>query len=422
MLRIGHIIQRIDLLVFFLLFLLQMQMSDTQTLVYARFVLLIIWCILILLKDYGRRTTIVYKQMVALIVFLLCNLIRTYIRYMSLKTVLGSTLSILVLFSGFFAFDYYKERLNRKEKKLVVYGILFVWLFYCFKALRFYKEHAGAARAIVSHSADYAVNGISDPYAIAYGSVLIEIVLLGILICGRKALTKTEVLGLVIYIAVLTILIWNTESTITMFVMVIGTFLVLILNDNGQLKGNRTIKRSLFLIAGLGIVCLFLVYREDIGWWLINTFQKQNGVFAYKLMLVGNSLVKKSAQGGLGARMELYSFSWKLFLQHPIFGTELLGIRIGEHSEFLDALAKYGILLGALPYFALFYYSLRQIRMLFGGRGYFALLVSFLLMFFLNPFHSNLSNFALMFIVPMIGTVWKEREAAVDSGRSIKTI
>ena len=420
MLRIGHIIQRIDLLVFFLLFLLQM--SETQTTVYLRFILLIIWCILVLLKGCGRRTTVVYKQMVALIVFLLCNLIRTYIRYTSLKTVLGSTLSILVLFSGFFVFDYYKERLSKKEKKLLVYGVLFVWLFYCFKALRFYKEHPGAARAIVSHRADYAVNGISDPYAIAYGSVLIEIVLLGILICGRKALTKIEVLGLVIYIAVLTVLIWNTESTITMFAMVVGIFLVLILNDNGQLKGNRAIKRSLFLIVGLVIVCLFLAYREDIGWWLINTFQEQSGVFAYKLMLVGESLIKKSAQGGLGSRVGLYTMSWKLFLQHPVFGVELLGIRFGEHSEFLDALAEYGILLGALPYFALFYYSLRQIRNLLGRQNYSALLVSFLLMFSLNPFHSNLSNSALMFIVPMIGTVWREREETVDSERSIKII
>lgn len=412
MLRIGRFWFEPDFVVFALFYLSLFQMDESQIIAYSRFALLLLWCFFVIIKGIGNHRVSVSKKAVALIAFLICTLIRSIICYQSLKTAIGNSLATLALFSGFLFFDYYNGRLQKGEKKIVVYGMLSVWFLYCFRALRFYKEHPNAARTIISHGADYSTNGIADPYAIAYGSVLIAIVLFGILICGRKSLTRTESLGILLYIALLVVLIWSTQSTITLLAMILGLILILVQVDDGG--KHTTTKRTLGIII-MAIICLVLILgRYRIGLWLVSRFEGQGNIFSDKLSVIGNTLIAGSVQGDLRGRIGFYLLSWKRFQEHPLWGIEIFGSSSGGHSEVLDALAKYGILLGTIPYFALFYYSLRKIKAFLYRRTYVSFLLSFTILVCFNPFHSYLSNFALMLVVPLIGSAWSERERPIE--------
>ena len=103
-------------------------------------------------------------------------------------------------------------------------------------------------------------------------------------------------------------------------------------------------------------------------------------------------------------RTGLVKASFELFTESPIFGhgykygnvfSAGKAYGIGNHSELLDSLARYG-LTGALPLFGIYYFSAKEYMKKHPG-----ILVCFFMLVMFNPFITFASNLVLMLIIPV---------------------
>jgi len=156
-------------------------------------------------------------------------------------------------------------------------------------------------------------------------------------------------------------------------------------------------KKRVFLVLSVFLVLPFipLVLRVIIPY-----------ISSYDISTRLNEILDLLYGNGAGYNLEgRFSLYWKTiiaFLRSPIYGNRSLDF--DGHSTFLTVLSDLG-LLGALPYFALFHISNRQIRELLGKKAYYFSPVFFclILMGLMNPIHAALPlSFISWFVAPLI--------------------
>ncbi|WP_286710587.1 hypothetical protein, partial [Brevundimonas sp. UBA2497] len=80
-----------------------------------------------------------------------------------------------------------------------------------------------------------------------------------------------------------------------------------------------------------------------------------------KLLDVIESLRSEQGQGTLDDRLSRYGRSIDLFIRNPIFGV-ISDRDVGKHSAYLDAFARYGVLIGSVFVYLLTYLPVRMMR------------------------------------------------------------
>lgn len=322
-------------------------------------------------------------------------------------------LEALMMFSPLVWYDSYKNRIQSLPK--VLYTIVGVWIFVSAAAIYMYNlvgDSLGeaAARAIASDREAMGGISIGGGYCIAYGASIFVCVISNLFI-SKHIHGFFEKLFWALVLIVSVVLVLKTESTITTLSMVIGVAFTIAYRENSRNKK----------IAVLSLLFLFMVFvlcMQHIGDYLIEYGRNTDGVSAQRLVSLGETLT------GKGGDSEYTSFRFLIpfqtlgtFIQNPIIGVsylhgnaylspELFGV--GNHCEWSDALADYG-LLGGIPFLMVYYRQAKEsantgIKLSIGW------LICFFLMGFFNPFRSFQSNIMFFFIIPAIKTVFDNKK------------
>ena len=110
--------------------------------------------------------------------------------------------------------------------------------------------------------------------------------------------------------------------------------------------------------------------------------------------------------------------SLKTFINNPLFGVsyrhgnnylKASDFGIGNHCEWADALANYG-LIGGVPMLLIYYYNVREVLQMPNrlSKGW---LVCMLVMGMFNPFRSFQSHLILFFIIPVFCCLEEYRQS-----------
>lgn len=206
---------------------------------------------------------------------------------------------------------------------------------------------------------------------------------------------KQKGLFLLIPFILFTVSIFISGYTIATLVYFIGVALVLLADKKGTIRGVRVL--SLILI--LFVVVFFFVESDFV----IQFVEGFNEHLASRL-LEFQSFFKGDLgeESDMGYRMELTRRSLNTFANHPFWGagpyyfagTE----KIGNHSQIIDDLARFGICGGLFYIVCIFYFSqwLKRIRRISGQT--FSLVIPYLLFLILSMVNPTL-------ILPILGLV-----------------
>ncbi|MBJ7574394.1 hypothetical protein [Luteimonas sp. MC1828] len=276
------------------------------------------------------------------------------------------TLAQLYIFLFFFAvYESRRREISTLEPVFwCVVATLPVWMYKTYGALQL---NPGVARMLVRDSQEaleLSSQGVGG-YGLVYLSVLLMPVLVSLVplhstqllanLRPSKARTYAAKLALFACIVFGLALIASAGYSIALYSTVLGVSL--------SLAFNRSAGAGLIVRALVVMVCFLIVLA-----YLPNILQKllilmDGTLFEKKISDLLNSLQATSAAGTLGDRVDMYSRSVESFVANPVFGS----LQSGGHSAVLDQFGRYGLFIGILFVWILFFVPLRDLRA--GGSG-----------------------------------------------------
>lgn len=338
-----------------------------------------------------------------------CGLIGGTIEF-SLKMLIEG----LMLFSPIMIYDFYSLEKHRKKLNTILTICLLGWCYFAVKAIIFYSIFAGAARELASGSEAFGDIAIGGGYSFAYGSVFIALGGINLLIDLRIRKFIYFVFWLItILLCVVTIV--QTNSTITTIAFFSGLVLCLLFRnptDNPKLGVGISVQNTPKLIFAFIFLLIIMLSLKTIGAELVKYAHKSEiPIYQARLESLGYSLQGKG-DDYTEDRTSLPLTAFLTFLENPILGVcykhgngykPTADAGLGNHCEFIDALANYGFFIGFL--FLLIY--IKQAKEISRSKNMlsFAWMFALLIMGTFNPFRSFQSHFAVFFVLPALANL-----------------
>ena len=277
-----------------------------------------------------------------------------------------------------------------------------VWFLMVVISIVFYLQNPSAARVLAADGDAYAGTLIGG-YPLSYGSGLLCVALFGF---NLKYEHKKKMKSLLWCCSIILFaLVYLTESTLTTFATIVGIIVVLITNTKSSGK-NKTIYYMILIgVIVMGAMIVYSTIEKNITV-IISWLNSKNDVLIYRrIREILNSVFLDVQSRHYSERTGLVSESLKLFAESPVIGhgykygnvfSAGKAYGIGNHSEFFDCLAKFGIM-GSLPLFSLYFGSLRNI-----AKYNLGVIASFTMMVLFNPFITFASSLTIFVIIPLL--------------------
>ena len=305
----------------------------------------------------------------------------------------------LTMYLGAPLFCYVDCMLDDDGKKRIEKKLFAFWICVCLLQLYLYINNSSLeyARGLASETQSY-FTFVRDAYGVCIGSILIACTLLEKLLAEHKG-------KYLISFIICSLLIYFTKSTIFLLVYVGIVFYILV--NSLILKNHKHVIASRIVL--LLLIGSFIIFHSNIGQLFIQLSGNISGIVGYRLKELGLLLVYRDISLDAGSRFDLYTLSIRSFLAHPLIGSYVFSNSninefFGNHSEWLDILGRYGLLLGA-PLICWIYYNLVKDIRISDRKNSSHVLVIFLAGM-LDPIAYFSSMFALFFIVPGINKDW----------------
>ena len=310
------------------------------------------------------------------------------------------TFYYLLIFSPVLFFNIYIDDKNLKKDEIQFGLLIFVsiWIVVSLISLRLYFQDSTIARSLTNDSSNFSETIIGG-YELAYGSVLLSVYLMGELL-NTKLLKPLKLLYIVL-LCIMILLVFMTQSTLTSFSLILGIFTSFIM----FVKNSRRKSIIVFSLAFIAIsFVLISLYYDSIVYLLSSSFStKDESLFSRRIAEVIGSVFYNDQTRHYNLRTSVVEQSINLFFESPFIGHgykygnifyagKVYGI--GNHSEFFDSLARFGII-GSIPIFYIYCSGLRNIK-----HHRLSLIVSFFVLIMFNPFISFAPNLALFVIIP----------------------
>ena len=323
---------------------------------------------------------------------------------------------IFLLFLIFY--ESYRKR-DFRQLRIIFWASLILFPIWFGTTLLMYKEMPHISRDLVRSSElaeEYSKLGVGG-YGLVYSAVIAIPVLLS-MIKSRSAshLTKENDLirKLLVGIVLLNLLlgcalIIKAGYSIAVILMLSGIILTLTI---GRKFSSQLIRLSAIIL----VVLLISAFTAPILTGVAEKFS-ENPMYARKMQDIMGSLESKGSVGTVSERTDRYERSIDLFLANPVLGT-LAFTDIGKHSAILDRFARYGIFVGAMFAYIVFYLPLRYLKKK-SDRSYgMSLAVAFVVIgfSFLNNVFASFGYMVFIFY-PVAMTYIEERESSSPSQR-----
>ncbi|MBE6594441.1 MAG: hypothetical protein E7644_01445 [Ruminococcaceae bacterium] len=220
---------------------------------------------------------------------------------------------------------------------------------------------------------------------------------------------KQRWLSIFLMLVVLVVLI-NASFTISLLVFAVAIVLSV---------ANKISKANRLILTGAVIVSLVVFWTGigDLLLWVSN--QLDNATIASRLSDLAAIFSSGVLEGDAGVRGDLYKASFNTFLRHPFgvgvhYSYRVFENGIGYHSQFLDDLARYGIL--ALSFYGIFFVGyFKHLKCAWGkiGQSQIApvIIMIYGLFLVLNlGFRSAEESIVMLFIMPMLPLLIEEQQ------------
>ena len=315
-------------------------------------------------------------------------------------------LSRISLFLPIFLFDYYR---NHKNGPLILKTVIIIWMIISVRAFILLFTGIFVPKAVMMHlQAPIPFSG--GGYPLAVGSALLACYLLDDMLWTNEK--KTQKLFIIIFLSVVVVL---TQSTITLIAMFIGFIFSVVLkfyhiSSISEMNYSLVIRLLLIVV----VVLLILFFRKDIGDLIMSIGAEKSDTFSRRIVEFGCQISGDNCNGidlsDSEDRFDRMLDSMFIFFEHPVMGlTSHLGTDhfilghygVGNHSEFFDSIAKFGLFAG-VPYLAIFFTGVKYEREIEIKKISFGYIFALITLFILNPFLYVSSNCVLFFIIPMI--------------------
>ncbi|MEK4201683.1 O-antigen ligase family protein [Cytobacillus sp. FSL K6-0265] len=249
-----------------------------------------------------------------------------------------------------------------------------------------------------------------------YGTIL----LIPILLMGLKQSFKTKLFLplLIIVTAAISVLALSNFTTAYLF-LIIAIFLAFFTSYKNIYLVFITVASIMGILFPILLTTLIgiLEYIRDIT----PSIMTQDKLMSVIGILEGNSDIESAS-----IRTLLMETSINGFLSNPFIGFGAYyhdHNMIGNHSQFIDDLGRYGII-GSLPIFIFMFYSLMIIKRRLQGtkvrNSFIFCSLLFLLLGFLNPIQSYGIIFAIFLVLPLISRYLQENSTKYSSDRRVK--
>lgn len=390
--------------------------STHKNSMYISLALLIIWIVIAFLSNYTVfMKSLRQKQVVAFCIYLFFIFFTAIFKagiFYTLKLIGGT----LIIFSPLIIFSYY-SKLNISKLQFIYKISLGYFVFLSIRSIQFLINNKNAARYIAANRDAYGEIAVGGGYTLAYAAVILSVYLLDLLL-NRKITYRRNRAFKYIIILILIYLVILTKSTLTIIWLFIGITITIIFRDpikySKSMGNSRSLRRinfkfilKIFVMVLLSI--LIVLSSTKIGLLILNNTNSTD-VLSMRFREIGYSLAYGlDSSEYLVSRLLIPIKSILAFLKNPLIGrgyeygyvADQMYYYIGGHGEWADALGNMGIL-GAIPYFLVYYYSIKTERRNASNKipsNY--ILIAILLGLF-NPLKSFQAIFILMLVIPTI--------------------
>lgn len=338
------------------------------------------------------------------IVFYICTSIPNYT---SLYYLFGTCIVYTLVTFGPFFINIYVERKNDMalKKKLFVW-VTIIWLCIVLISIITYSGSEEGGRDFASEHRGLVLGG---GYGAAYASAIMSVICFIYLISRKRQMSKKVKICLFFGFIISALHVFYTMSTITIVAMLLGCLLSIFF----CVPKTRKIHFGaiVFSIALIAACIFFIIDSESIGLWMIKASSRiENEMLSTRLSEVGRFLYADEESHHMGSRIYTLRVSWQTFLSNPFIGVGykygntyslLYQNGVGVHSEFLDSLAKFGII-GSVPYLYFFFSQIKNLVRKSLYRIGVPVFATFLIMFVFNPFLSVQTIFMLCLYLPLL--------------------
>lgn len=286
-----------------------------------------------------------------------------------------------------------------------------VLLGFCLIATGYYLANPGLARDMAAHQVEERM-AIGGGYSLAYASAIMCVYLFSKMI--NKRIEKK--FHYILICLICAYLVYLTESSLTFFAMLVG-LLVSIIARGKETEENTTngIVKFVFIGVVFVIIASIVVYNKyAIANWVLDfTAGKNDNVIFSRMEEIVNELVYGKTTAHVEKRSGTLTDSIEIFKKNPIIGMGYkygnvfsLGkeFGMGNHSEILDAFARYGVIGGCFwltPYFV----TLKKIF-----KKNLGCVIAILMMMYFNPFLSFHSNAMMFLFIPLFEEILDRRD------------
>lgn len=344
-------------------------------------------------------------------------------------TAIKATGGKIQILSPIFMYEFYSRYKNKKANSVLLLIIIGIFVFFSIQAIHYLNLNPMLARDIISIGIDEVVM-MGEGYALAYGLMtIVPCILFYLLIINSKHyknifVFKPKISKHFYVLAMLStlLLFWYvilkslfaTSVLLTLF----GCIVVILYVSYKLIQ-----KRYFWGIVILSLIILLAFNQLLLN--LVRVFLENNeyNFLAGKLdnLIDTISIANASFDHGMGARLLLYSSSLNVFLSNFIWGIGykynldgglMMSAGLGNHSEWLDTLATFGI------FGMLFVWFIISARKAYHKRiGFQVAFLLFFVMGFVNPTHVFTIYFATFFLVPKIDDHFAQIAANNVTGR-----
>lgn len=334
------------------------------------------------------------KYYIAFYIFLLYYFISSLLAF-PIGTCINRVYTTIEVVSPFIMYELYANN-DKKRKSVLLFVFIAVYVVNFYQMLTTINYSAIAGLRQHEDEEGYLNTGFNFIYSLTLLlTLLVYVVRRNI---QNKNINGPVFIAVIIWLLSIVLIVFKSLYTTAIFLMGIGAVIAIF-------YGRKHWKRKLVIV---GAICaLMFVYVAPFLEKHLLASDPDYAIISYRIDEISSVLsggdMDSEASGG--ARFNRTILSLKTFITHPLFGVnhqtanrEIFdAVLIGNHAEWVDSLAEYGVFA-----FLLFYFLIKSGRMVSDGRGVTVVFILYIIIGFLNPVLYCVQNTICFFIIPMM--------------------
>jgi hypothetical protein len=370
-------------------------------------------CVIVILAVWiiGQSGRIKYnRQLICVFMFLLFYAMTSFVN-MHVDFFITEFSYYVISFSPVVIALLIEQREDKNAALCLVKITLFFWLLMCLRSISMYIANPNLARIAAADQS--IVSGmIFGGYQFTFASALLCVYLFSVAKKNYEMISNRMRFALYVFCVLLFVEIYLTQSTVSTLGTIVGIITVLFLETKTENKKNRVVRILIFCV--LAIVCFvtFTISLEAIYIWLV---QHSENLLFYRLKEVVDAFVYDSPSRHYAKRTDTITESLSTFINNPILGVgykygnvtsigrSIYGV--GNHSEFFDAMAQFGII-GGVPFLLTYYLPIKKYCMKNIG-----VVITLVILIVCNPFCYFLTNLIMMLFIPISSKLLADEKA-----------